>query len=128
MAASRPRSSATSASKRAPACWQPADSNPTAIGCARRGDATRVASGRLIAQQPGQIAWSIIDAKAIGRFMPPVFAGAKAGSLPELARQLGLDESRFVATLQRYNAACQVGSFDHTTLDDCRTQGITPAK
>jgi len=37
MAASRPRSSATSASKRAPACWQPADSNPTAIGCARRG-------------------------------------------------------------------------------------------
>src|SRR6266850_1479881 len=99
MAASRPRSSATSASKRAPACWQ-----------------------------PGQIAWSIIDAKAIGRFMPPVFAGAKAGSLPELARQLGLDESRFVATLQRYNAACQVGSFDHTTLDDCRTQGITPAK
>jgi len=84
--------------------------------------------GRLIAQQPGQIAWSIIDAKAIGRFMPPVFAGAKAGSLPELARQLGLDESRFVATLQRYNAACQVGSFDHTTLDDCRTQGITPAK
>ena len=31
--------------------------------------------GRLVAQQPGQIAYSIIDAKAIGRFMPPVFPG-----------------------------------------------------
>ncbi len=28
--------------------------------------------GRLVAQQPGQIGFSIIDAKAIGRFMPPV--------------------------------------------------------
>jgi tricarballylate dehydrogenase len=45
--------------------------------------------GRLVAQQPGQIGYSIIDSKAIGRFMPPVFpgrqgrqparAGAKAG-------------------------------------------------
>jgi tricarballylate dehydrogenase len=84
--------------------------------------------GRLIAQQPGQIAWSIIDLKAIGRFMPPVFPGAKADSLPELARQLGLDEGRFVATLQRFNAACRGGTFDHTTLDDCHTQGIAPAK
>ena len=29
--------------------------------------------GRLIARQPDQIAYAIIDAKAIGRFMPPVF-------------------------------------------------------
>jgi hypothetical protein len=31
--------------------------------------------GRLVAQQPGQVAHSIIDAKAVGRFMPPVFKG-----------------------------------------------------
>ena len=60
--------------------------------------------------------------------MPPVFPGARASSLQELARQLGLDEARFVDTLQRYNAACRVGTFDHTTLDDCATSGITPAK
>ena len=84
--------------------------------------------GRLIAQQRGQIAWAIVDAKSIGRFMPPVFAGSKAASLPELARQLVLDEARFVDTLQRYNAACKIGTFDHTTLDDCTTAGITPAK
>src|SRR5881628_2661576 len=41
--------------------------------------------GRLVAGQPGQIGYSIIDAKAVGRFMPPVFPGTVAGSLPELA-------------------------------------------
>ena len=84
--------------------------------------------GRLVAQQPGQIGYSIIDAKAIGRFMPPVFPGTKADSLPELARQLGLDEGMFVRTVEAYNAACRIGTFDHTVLDDCATLGLTPAK
>jgi len=84
--------------------------------------------GRLVAGQPGQIAWSIIDAKAIGRFMPPVFAGTRAASLPELARALGLPEAAVVATLERYNAACRGGSFDHAALDDCATSGLVPAK
>ena len=48
--------------------------------------------GRLVAQQPGQVGYSIIDQKAIGRFMPPVFAGTKADTLDELARKLGLPE------------------------------------
>jgi tricarballylate dehydrogenase len=84
--------------------------------------------GRLVAQQPGQIAWSIIDAKAVGRFMPPVFEGVQAASLAELAGAIGLDEGRFMATLNAYNAACRPGRFDHTALDDCRTEGLTPAK
>jgi tricarballylate dehydrogenase len=84
--------------------------------------------GRLVAQQPGQIGYSIIDAKAIGRFMPPVFPGTRADSLPELARLLGLDEATFMDTLNRYNAACRVGRFDHTALDDCHTQGLSPPK
>ncbi|MGZ5178830.1 MAG: FAD-dependent tricarballylate dehydrogenase TcuA, partial [Ramlibacter sp.] len=33
--------------------------------------------GRLVAQQPGQIGYCIIDSKAVGRFMPPVFPGRK---------------------------------------------------
>ena len=84
--------------------------------------------GRLVAQQPQQIAYSIIDAKAIGRFMPPVFPGTKANSLPELARQLRLDEDTFMQTLQQYNAACRVGAFDHTMLDDCCTENLVPPK
>lgn len=84
--------------------------------------------GRLVAQQPGQVAYSIIDAKAIGRFMPPVFEGTQAQTLPELARKLGLDEAVFMQTLNDYNKACREGTFDHTVLDDCRTEGVTPAK
>ena len=84
--------------------------------------------GRLVAQQPGQLGYSIIDAKAIGRFMPPVFDGVKADTLPELANKLGLNEATFMQTLNDYNAACRVGTFDHTALDDCHTEGVTPAK
>jgi tricarballylate dehydrogenase len=84
--------------------------------------------GRLVAQQPGQIGYSIIDRQAIGRFMPPVFPGTVADSLPELARRLGLPETPFVDTIAAYNAACRVGRFDHTALDDCHTEGLAPAK
>jgi len=84
--------------------------------------------GRLVAQQPGQIAYSVIDAKAIGRFMPPVFPGVQADSLPELARAIGLDADAFAQTVARYNAACGAGTFDHTVLDDCRTEWLAPAK
>jgi tricarballylate dehydrogenase len=84
--------------------------------------------GRLVAAQPGQIAYSIIDAKAIGRFMPPVFEGTRAGSLPELARSLGVPEAAFLETAASYSAACRGGHFDHTTLDDCATEGLEPNK
>ena len=84
--------------------------------------------GRLVALQPGQIGYSIIDAKAVGRFMPPVFPGTRADSLPDLARHLGLPEPAFLRTLEAYNAACRIGTFDHGTLDDCHTEGLTPAK
>jgi tricarballylate dehydrogenase len=84
--------------------------------------------GRLVAQQPGQVGYSIIDAKAAGRFMPPVFPGTRADTLPELAQKLGLDVPTFMQTLNDYNAACRVGTFDHTVLDDCHTEQLLPAK
>jgi tricarballylate dehydrogenase len=84
--------------------------------------------GRLVAQQPAQVGHSIIDAKAVGRFMPPVFKGAKADTLEDLARQLGLDEAAFLKTVHDYNAACKVGKFDHSVLDDCHTENLAPAK
>jgi tricarballylate dehydrogenase len=84
--------------------------------------------GRLVAQQPGQIGYCIIDRKAIGRFMPPVFPGVQAPTLPQLAQQLGLDEGAFMKTLGDFNAACRVGTFDHTVLDDCHTEGLVPPK
>ncbi|MFL6692160.1 MAG: FAD-dependent tricarballylate dehydrogenase TcuA [Ramlibacter sp.] len=84
--------------------------------------------GRLVAMQPGQIGYCIIDSQAIGRFMPPVFPAVRAATLPELARALELDEQTFMDTLNAYNAACRPGTFDHTVLDDCRTEGLSPPK
>ena len=87
--------------------------------------------GRLVAQQPGQLSHCIIDAKAVGRFMPPVFKGEQADTLEQLACQLGLHGEHaetFLQTLRAYNAACRVGSFDHAVLDDCHTEGLQPAK
>lgn len=84
--------------------------------------------GRLVAQQPRQIAYAVIDQKAIGRFMPPVFSGSKAESLSALAKLLALPETEFLSTVERYNNSCRVGSFDHTVLDDCHTDGVSPAK
>lgn len=84
--------------------------------------------GRLVALQPGQIAYSIIDAKAVGRFMPPVFKGAQADTLPQLAAKLELDVDTFMQTVNAFNASCRLGTFDHNIQDDCYTEGITPAK
>lgn len=84
--------------------------------------------GRLVAQQPGQIGYSIIDNKPVGTFMPPVFPGNKADTLEELADQLNLPREKFVETIEKYNEACRVGTFDHNVLDDCVTEGLVPAK
>jgi tricarballylate dehydrogenase len=84
--------------------------------------------GRLVAQQPGQMAYCVIDSKAVGRFMPPVFPGVQTQTLPQMAQQLGLDEAAFMQTLTAFNAACRTGTFDHTVLDGCCTQGLAPPK
>ena len=84
--------------------------------------------GRLVAQQPDQIGYSIIDRKVTGRFMPPVFPGVTADSLPELAAKLDLPVDAFMRTVESYNAGCRGGRFDHTILDDCGTDGVRPAK
>jgi tricarballylate dehydrogenase len=41
--------------------------------------------GRLVAGQPDQIGYSIVDAKAMGKFMPPVYPPIRANTLRELA-------------------------------------------
>ena len=84
--------------------------------------------GALIAAQPGQDACCLVDAKMIGRFMPSVFPPVVAGSVAEVAVQLGLPPDRLVATVNAFNAAVRPGRFDLEALDDCRTEGLSPAK
>jgi tricarballylate dehydrogenase len=84
--------------------------------------------GRLVAAQPNQIGYSIIDAKSIGKFMPPVFPPIKADTIGGLAAALKLDASVLESTIGEFNAAVRPGTFDHTILDDCATEGISPPK
>lgn len=84
--------------------------------------------GRLVAKQPNQIAYSIIDSKSVGRFMPPVFEGTKANTIEELAEKLSLDVATLSKTVADYNLACVKGEFNHTVLDNCHTENLTPAK
>lgn len=84
--------------------------------------------GRLVAQQPGQIAWSIIDAKSETLFMPSVFPAIRAQSIGELAGLVGLDPTRLEQTVCEYNAAVQHGCFNGQILDDCCTEGLAPPK
>jgi tricarballylate dehydrogenase len=84
--------------------------------------------GRLVAVQPGQLAWSVTDAKALGRFMPPVFPGEEAGDLHTLARKMGVPVEAFVSTVKRFNESVVLGTFNHAQLDDCRTEGLSPPK
>ena len=84
--------------------------------------------GRLVAQQPDQIAYSIIDSKVLGRFMPSVFPAIPANSIAELAAALGLPPEKLEATVREFNRTVQPGRFDHQILDDCRTEGLTPPK
>jgi tricarballylate dehydrogenase len=84
--------------------------------------------GRLIAQQPGQIAYSIIDARSIRLFMPSIFPAVEAPTIGGLAAKLGLDPAALAATVHEFNAAARPGTFDHTVLDDCRTEGLAIPK
>ena len=84
--------------------------------------------GRLVAAQPGQIGYSVIDAKSMGKFMPPVFPPLKATTLAGLAQALTLDPAALGRTVAAFNAAVRPGTFDHTVLDDCATEGLDPPK
>ena len=84
--------------------------------------------GRLIAKQPGQIAYAIIDAKAEDKFMPSFYPPFQASSIDKLARCIDLDPDTLGSTIAQYNRAVAPGHYDTTLLDDCNTTGLQPAK
>ena len=84
--------------------------------------------GRLVAQQPEQVAFALLDATATELFMPSVFPPEQAETIEELAVKLKIDSARLRATVETFNTACRPGTFDPTIHDTCRTEGVTPAK
>ncbi len=85
--------------------------------------------GRLLAAQPEQMAYAIIDAKSQALFMPSVFPPITADTVEELALKLDLQPQALRHTVDQFNAACPDGDGFHATeLDGLITSGITPAK
>jgi tricarballylate dehydrogenase len=84
--------------------------------------------GRLVAGQPDQIAYIVFDASSLELFMPSCFPPIKADNIRELAGKLELDPEALEKTVTEFNGAVKPGTFDHTQLDDCRTEGLTPEK
>lgn len=84
--------------------------------------------GRLVAMQPEQIAYAVIDAQAINLFMPSVYPPEQSDSVEGLAEKFPLDPAKLRATVERFNTACCVGTFDPGIHDDCRTTGLMPPK
>ncbi|MDT8345888.1 MAG: FAD-dependent tricarballylate dehydrogenase TcuA [Thermohalobaculum sp.] len=84
--------------------------------------------GRLVAGQPGQVAYAIIDAKARNLFMPSVFPPEQAGTVAALGGKLGLDGAALAQTVAEFNAACRPGRFHPTEKDGLATEGLSPPK
>jgi tricarballylate dehydrogenase len=84
--------------------------------------------GRNIAEQEGQLAYSIWDEKVARSFLPPMYGPTRADTIEEVASSLGLNPARLSATLSAYNDAVVGGTFDPSLLDDCHTKGLTPEK
>ena len=85
--------------------------------------------GKLIAEQPDQIAYSIFDTRVRGRFLPPAFPPYRAATLEDLARQLDLDFQALSDTIREYNHHTRSdASPDYRVLDECSTSGLDPPK
>ncbi|WP_298937460.1 FAD-dependent tricarballylate dehydrogenase TcuA [uncultured Ruegeria sp.] len=85
--------------------------------------------GRLVAAQPDQVGYAIIDAKSLNLFMPSVFPPLKADTLDELAGMMDLPAEKLKATVSAFNAACgDTNGFHPTELDGVATSGLIPPK
>ena len=84
--------------------------------------------GRLVAAEPDQVAYAIIDSRSLELFMPSVFPPVKAETIEGLGQALGLPGAALGETVRAFNAACGEGVFHPTELDGLATEGITPPK
>ncbi|GGC13847.1 tricarballylate dehydrogenase [Novosphingobium endophyticum] len=84
--------------------------------------------GRLVADQPDQIAWVLFDARSLPLFMPSLYPPISAATVADLGAKLGLDPAAVGATVTAFNRACRPGAFDPAVHDGCRTKGLAVDK
>ena len=89
--------------------------------------------GKLIAGQPGQVAYSIFDKKVWGKFIPPFKPPITDPTLEGIINRLvefGLrNPERALETVKSFNSACRENTrADHARLDGTTASGIIPPK
>ena len=84
--------------------------------------------GRLVAAQPEQVAYAILDSVGVKRFMPSVFTPIQSETIEGLAAQLDLCPQTLRSTVTAFNAACPEGPIDQSILDGKATSGLVPEK
>lgn len=85
--------------------------------------------GRLVAGQPDQIAYIIIDSKSIDLFMPSVFPPFVSDTIEGLASQFDINPEALKATVEEFNAHCKpTKDFDSGKPDGNATEGLEPPK
>lgn len=85
--------------------------------------------GGLILEQPDQIAYSILDAKTINCFLPPLYKPFQSETLEGLAEQLGIERNGFLTTMADYNGGAMGNTnVEIQKLDGVTTRGVIPPK
>ncbi len=84
--------------------------------------------GRLIANQPDQVGFAIIDSTSKGLFIPTVYPPIEAESIEEIAGNFNLPKEELVRTVESFNNSCQPGEFKPSELDQLATKGLEPKK
>jgi tricarballylate dehydrogenase len=91
-----------------------------------------VALGNAVWPQPGGVAYQLFDQQTVHMLdaeryhsgSPPV----TAGTVEELAHNLGIDSGALSDTVARYNQAVQEGTFNTIIKDGKGTRGLEPPK
>jgi tricarballylate dehydrogenase len=89
--------------------------------------------GRDILAQPGGVAFQLFDAKLrpllrAEEYDSPRITGTQAGSLAELAQQLGIDHGQLEATVREFNAAIRDDVPFDAAVKDGRAADVEPPK
>lgn len=84
--------------------------------------------GRLVAAQPDQVGYALIDNRSIDLFMPSLFPPTSADTIEELAEKLELPVAVVKQTIESFNDACVDGPFNSKKLDGLSTSNLNPPK
>ncbi|MBT3425497.1 MAG: FAD-dependent tricarballylate dehydrogenase TcuA [Gammaproteobacteria bacterium] len=84
--------------------------------------------GRLVAQQPGQIAFAILDSKTEGLYIPSLYPPISANDISTLAGLLEIDPIVLNRTVSQFNNSTNNGLFQPESRDGLATHNIEPRK